>query len=473
MSGLRAALGRVPVTLWIESTVGYWAEQRLGVREMRRRLRAAFEGWFEQGGGGDDVVWAHNVGLGRNFILAQELVRVCEARGLRCLLHHHDWWFDNRWQRWPELRRCAGSLIAAARGLLPARTRLMHVGINREDVAVLQTGFGDRAAWLPNSVQLARVPSHSRNRAVRRWVAGRTDPKRPGPIWLLPCRFLRRKNVAEAILLTRWLRPEAWLVTTGAPSSAAERPACERLANAARAGGWRVRLGILADAPGGAPGVLELMAASEALCFTSLLEGFGLPYLEAAAAGRPLLARSLPNAVPDLMRLGFRFPTLYRDVLVASELFNRRAEVRRQEALYRVWRMELPPRYRPWAGRPCLLDQTADEPVPFSRLTLTAQLEVLACPAEVSWGACLSLNPWLAGWRKPAAAGELPPVPWPPAAVARVSGLAYGRNFKRILGRVAHAPVPPAAAAEETQDTFVRQRLNSAHLFPLLWSPTT
>ncbi|OYV85625.1 MAG: hypothetical protein B7Z73_13210, partial [Planctomycetia bacterium 21-64-5] len=29
------------------------------------------------------------------------------------------------------------------------------------------------------------------------------------PVWLMPCRLLRRKNLAEALLLARWLRPEA------------------------------------------------------------------------------------------------------------------------------------------------------------------------------------------------------------------------------------------------------------------------
>src|SRR5690606_14151715 len=134
---------------------------------------------------------------------------------------------------------------------------------------------------------------------------------------LMAARLVRRKNVAEALLLARWLRPDAWLMTTDGARSGDEQPYQRRLEEAARRHGWRLRIGVLAGREGpGAPRVPELMAASEALLLTSVQEGFGLTYLEAAAAGRPLLARRLPNVFPDLRRLGFRFPQAYDEVLV-------------------------------------------------------------------------------------------------------------------------------------------------------------
>jgi hypothetical protein len=63
--------------------------------------------------------------------------------------------------------------------------------------------------------------------------------------------------------------------------------------------------------------VPELLAASEAVLLTSIQEGFGLPYVEAAAAGRPLIARHLPNIAPDLHKFGFRLPQAYDEILVA------------------------------------------------------------------------------------------------------------------------------------------------------------
>jgi hypothetical protein len=64
--------------------------------------------------------------------------------------------------------------------------------------------------------------------ATRRWL--KKFPGLPGaPLWVVPCRVLRRKNIGEALLITRWLRPEAHLVVTGSASSSDEVPYSQRL----------------------------------------------------------------------------------------------------------------------------------------------------------------------------------------------------------------------------------------------------
>jgi glycosyltransferase involved in cell wall biosynthesis len=198
--------------------------------------------------------------------------------------------------------------------------------------------------------------------------------------------LLRRKNIAEALLLTRWLRPEAWLVSTGGVSSADEQAYAWKLKTAARRHHWPLQLGVLGGGEWKKPSVAELLAASECVLLTSIQEGFGLPYLEAAAAGRPLIARALPNIAPDLERFGFDFPQYYREVQVPPELFDWDAEVRRQKKVFRAWKHNLPPACRSLAVEPALLRRARTPgPVAFSRLTLTAQLEVLAQPARKSW----------------------------------------------------------------------------------------
>src|SRR6185369_15625023 len=155
---------------------------------------------------------------------------------------------------------------------------------------------------------------------------------------------------------------------------------------AARAHHWRLRLGVLAGDETRKPTVPELLAASETVLLTSLQEGFGLPYLEAAAAKRPLIARSLPNIAPDLREFGFRFPQSYDELLVHADLFDWKAEYTRQQKLFSKWQRQLPRALRKFAGVPALLAATKPpQAVSFSRLTLTAQLEVLAQPTDYSW----------------------------------------------------------------------------------------
>jgi hypothetical protein len=289
-------------------------------------------------------------------------------------------------------------------------------------------------------------------------------------VWLLPCRLLRRKNIGEALLLARWLRPGAWVITTGGPSSKDEHPYERKLRAAAEAEGWRLKLGALASAGGEAPSVRELLEASEVVLMTSIQEGFGLPYLEAAGAARPLAGRGLSNIMPDLRWLGFRFPQLYKSLLIPPDLFDARAEQARQRALFRAWKERLPGPCRAWARAPEFLRRPADSaPVDFARLTLTAQLEVLRKPVEESWAACASLNPFLRLWRSKAEAGRLEITPWPEAARDRISGVAYGRQLFEFA-RKPTRETDQRRPAWRIQAEFMRARLSPDRLYPLLWS---
>ena len=203
------------------------------------------------------------------------------------------------------------------------------------------------------------------------------------------------------MLITRWLRPEAWLITTGGVSSKEEQRYGDRLSAAAHRRHWRLRLGVLAGEETGKPSVAELIPISECVLLTSIQEGFGLPYLEATAAGRPLISRSLPNIAPDLAEFGFRFPQSYAEIRVHTDLFDWSEERARQAKRFNRWRKQLPLALRRLAASPEMLNQKArPAAVPFSHLTLDAQLEVLAHPADHSWKLCSLLNPFLTLWHR-------------------------------------------------------------------------
>jgi hypothetical protein len=282
--------------------------------------------------------------------------------------------------------------------------------------------------------------------------------------------MLRRKNIAEALLLTRWLRPGAWLVTTGGVSSVEEQAYADTLTRAAQAHGWRVQLGILAGDDSEQPTVDELSAVSEAVLLTSLQEGFGLPYLETAAAPRPLIARRLPNIAPDLAAFGFEFPQGYRELMVHPALFDWRAERERQQRAFGAWRSAMPRQAAEFVGEPALLDAGPEAcPVPFSRLTLSAQLEVLAQPLERSWELCSALNRFLKPWRDRAESGRLQPSLWPRTAKRWLSGPAYARGFLRLL-EAAPETRPRKDAAQAVQREFLRRKLRAENVYPLLWN---
>lgn len=464
------AVGPTPVRYVLEPCAGYVSEQSGPPARIAGRLRAALRRLLAGCRAEDTVVWAHNTGLGRNLLLVRELERACAGPGIPLIAHHHDWWFDNRWQRWPEFERCGFRTPGeVARVLFPAAPHCGHAAINSTDAGILSGHCGAPVGWLPNPAAAPSAPAvpAERVREARAWLREQTGAA--APVWILPCRLLRRKNVAEALLLARWLRPGAQLVTTGAASSADEQSCFDRLDEAARRHRWPLRLAVMRGDERRKPTVAALLAASEVVMLTSIQEGFGLPFIEAAASRRPLIARRLPNISPDLARFGFRFPHAYDEVLVPPRLFDRAAEIARQRRLLAAWRRGLPSTCRRLAGSLPLLAADAGRPVPFSRLTLTAQLEVLAHPPEETWARCAPLNEFLVPWRSAAAAGGLRAAPWPRAADRWLGGEAYAHRFADLLAAVrAQARGHPGDRA--AQKVFIRQRLDSQHLFPLLLS---
>jgi glycosyltransferase involved in cell wall biosynthesis len=462
-------LAPTPLRFFIEPAFNYFSEQRSPPARLAGRIRRRLAALLREATGAATLVWAHNLAIGRNLLLSRELVRACEERCIPLLAHHHDWWFDNRWLRWPEFRRCGVRTLDAAAGIvLPTSRCVRHVAINHADAAILRRHFRAQATWLPNLTEPAPLPPRAQARAARAWLKEKLGDG-DAPVWLLPCRLLRRKNIAEALLLTRWLRPAAWLVTTGGVSSADEQAYFAKLDATARRHHWRLRLGVLAGDEARKPSVADLLAASEAVLLTSIQEGFGLPYLEAAVAGRPLIARALPNISPDLSRFGFTFPQLYREVWVDPQLFDWRAELKRQRELFQAWRRHLPRRCRAWVGTPVLReDKATRRSVPFSRLTLTAQLEVLAHPARDSWELCAPLNPLLDDWRRRASRGRLRATVWPRSAGGWLSGQAYAARLRQAV-RTRAVPHLPSSASAAAQRGFIRAKLEARYLYPLLW----
>lgn len=467
LAELRARLpAAVDMDVFLEPAFHYFSECRRQPEILRRRIRAALEALLPADRAAETVVWAHNLGLARNLLLADTLRHVTRERRIRLLSHHHDFWFENRWARWAEMQACGfRTLSGMARAVFSLAPGQGFATINRLDQAVLQRTMPRRAFWIPNLVSRPKPLAKTRTRRARETLSRLLGDE--APVWLVPTRFLRRKNLAEAVLLTRWLRPDGWLVTTAGVSSPDEKSYARRLDQAARQGNWRVRFRFLDDRHNTDIGFDDVVAAAEVLLLTSVQEGFGLPYLEASAAGKPLLARRLPNVSPDLKSLGFRFPHLYEDVWIAPELLNVPAEQARQNTLWRKWKSALPAVCRRLAAPLWLSELEPGVPLPFSRLTLTGQLEVLRHPPADSWRVCKTWNPRLRRWMVAAGNSRLQVAEWPQSADARIGAAAYAERFHQTLRDLPDEAVSSKTATRVQKD-FLIQRLGRDFLYPIL-----
>lgn len=390
---LRDTLQPVPLTWVEEPECGYAGEHYSSLSNAcQKRLGELFT---PLGKSPDrSVVWAHNLSVGRNVPLLRTLPLLCSRAGAELWLHHHDWWWDGRWARWRDWQ-AAGvhDLSEALAASVPVGPDIRHFCVNAADFPFLRDRAGAAASWVGNPLPPFPPPTGEAIRTARQWLTARTGGR---PVWLAPVRALRRKNLAESLLLTRILAPHAILVTTGG-CSADEAPSWRKLRLAALTGCWPLVPSALSDQTSATPSVAALMMCSEAVVISSLQEGFGLPLWEAAALGRPVISRTLPQGMGIPATPGCSLTTGYDNFPVPSERFDAAAEWSRRKTCGREMRSLLPSELRsaidgcdhtsliPEAGgsRP---RQAAS--MDFGRLSLDAQLQVLSGPLTE-----IALNP--------------------------------------------------------------------------------
>ncbi len=460
---LRARVHGVKLDVVTDPNVGYFSESRDSAAITRIGLRQLFASVVNRGE--ETLIWAHNLGLARNLILASELALAAARPHVRLVSHHHDFWFENRWNRWPEFGLSgAESLDAVADVIFSKGAKVSFATINRFDLRGIAKHARRPSAWLPNPAEFDHSPDLDAIVAAAAWLHDQLGDN--APVFLIPARFLRRKNIAEAMLLTRWLCPHGWLVTTAAASSADEIPGFEALSQFAAEHRMRCKFAILANAGSNPPDISHLVAASTGVLVTSIQEGFGLPYLEASVAGKPIIARSLPNVFPDLRRLGLKFSNSYNEVWIHPDLLDIGAEQMRQRERWRAWVEKLPPVARREAGEPWIFGWRHGAPVAFSRLTLEGQMDVLSKDPANSWQACRRWNRPLQKIRDRIQSGTLKPDEIAPRMIERLSTRFYAESFRDLAGKAA---VLPATTPAAIQRGMLVQRLNDAFVFPLLW----
>jgi len=451
---LARGLPKTEIKVHAEPAFGYLSELRASPTSLRRRIAKTLSEVIPAEPGNTTLIWHHNPALGRNLLVNEGLISFIRRTGVRLIAHHHDFWVENRWTRWAEMRGAGfPSLSRVAEVTFFSGTSAAHATISQRDRSMLSAAL-PTTGWLPNPVKSQKLPMSPARKWLTKWLGDEA------PVWILPTRLLRRKNVGEAILLTRWFRPDGWMIAAGGPSSKAEESYTRRVADAARRGNWRVRFDMRGQ-PGKTPPIHDLMRCAEAVLLTSIQEGFGLALIEAAAFQKPLIARRLANIHPDLASIGITFPHLYDDVMIPCGLIDLPAERDRQRRIFRDWRAALPRSVQRLASVPQILQNPSDT-VPFSRLTLAAQLEVLAIPPEESLAACRPSNP---GWEQ-VENRQLIPMRFSARAARFLSPEAAAKRFATL------ASLPgqeiQKSAARQCQSDLIRESLNGDTYFPLL-----
>lgn len=291
------ARGETPLQkkIRVVPNLGYSTEKKFQGLELLRRARGAF-------GGEPDVWHIHNHCLGKNPALTQEVTTLAMA-GQKILLQIHDFAEDGRPDNYANLGKLK-------KRLYPVSEHIHYAALNQRDFEFL------KAAGIPEG-NLHLLPN-----AVSPLPNSEPGTPNPEPLYVYPCRAIRRKNIGELLLWSAAM-PNAKFAVTLAPKNPEVKPIYDAWVAFAE----ELELNVEFDAGTNTP-FHEMIAKADALITTSIAEGFGLAFLEPWLAGKPLVGRNLPEITADFEEHGLDLSTLYNrlGVPLTSEAWKIGAE---------------------------------------------------------------------------------------------------------------------------------------------------
>lgn len=256
-------------------------------------------------GGQPDVWHIHNHSLGKTPVMPAIIATMAHA-GERLLLQIHDFPEDGR----PNLYRRQMECVANGRPeqlyamLYPTGPNIHYAVINPRDAHFLQQAGADvtRLHLLPNAVSappadLSYVP---------------LDIAEGKRLVLYPTRSIRRKNMGELLLWSILTHDyDTLFAATLAPQNPTEHPPYAQWMAFAAEHQLSVRFGIGEHLP-----FENVIRGADAFITTSMMEGFGMAFLEAWHLNRPLVGRALPEVTDAFAQEGLDLSALYTRVMV-------------------------------------------------------------------------------------------------------------------------------------------------------------
>ncbi len=381
-------------------------------------------------GGPPDVWHFHNHSLGKNILMPRVVSLLAEA-GDRLVLQLHDLVEDGRPGNHP--------MVAEQPWLYPLSPRVLYAFINGADHwRFLSAGMPEEGTiLLPNPIPAA--------------AATFPAPQERPPLILYPTRAIRRKNPGEVLLLSMFAPEGTRFGITRAPEDPAARAIHDHWKWLAEEMKLPVQFEVVDHTtPDGESdsSYASWIAASTHFITTSVAEGFGMIFPEAAALGKPVIGRELETHP----RSGGR--PIYQNILVPEEWMPagdlRRHLSHHLSETHRLYSRALSPKDTDAAMAALLHDGHVD----FGNLPETLQREVLLRLRDDP-----SLRPIIDG--KPADEWMRDALTQPPAPYTG-QGIPEGAYGRELISCYAALSGRPAGAVGYTDP----ERVLDAYLSP-------
>ncbi len=270
---------------------------------------------------GDTLLHVHNHSLGKNASLPRALEHLA-GDGWRMLLQIHDFAEDNRPENYRHLREAIGVADPDELGeiLYPQAPGIHYATLTERDADILrQAGFAEeRLHTLPNPVhEFGEMPSQEEAKRRVFPALGLPDDAR---LIVYPVRGIRRKNLGEMLLLSVVAPAGTYFAVTLRPKNPVEALSFDRWKRVAETLGLPCLFDTGGSKEEGGYGCdfKATLAAADAVLTTSVAEGFGMVFLEAWLAGKPLVGRDLPEITREFKRAGMNFGPMYHGYRTAN-----------------------------------------------------------------------------------------------------------------------------------------------------------
>lgn len=263
------------------------------------------------------VLHVHNYGLGKNPIFTVAISQMI-SEGYPVLNHCHDFAEDR-----PSNMDYLEAVISdhfkkhVTDVLYPIKKNLMYGVINRSDRERLyESGIPEEdVQYVPNPVDPKEFTSAiEKKNTLKESICKNLNVSFDKKIVTYPIRVIRRKNIEEILLLSILFKEKAAFLVTLAPENPIEIEYYKYWKEFSE----KHNLPVIFDV-GNRMDFRDLLAGSDFCISTSVMEGFGMTFLEPWLTSTPVIGRDLPFVTSDFKRMGILFVNLYKNIIIRSE----------------------------------------------------------------------------------------------------------------------------------------------------------
>ncbi len=262
----------------------------------------------------DDIIHFHNIGLGKNAALTYAMYSLAKE-GYNIVNHAHDF-PEDRPSNYQYLEQGLGLLGAKDINAImyPEGIENYHFGVlnSFDRKRLLKKGLPESRIQLwPNPVSTPNITTELSKPEAKAKIEQVLGLKTGKMMVAYPVRVIRRKNIGEYILLAAAFGETANFIVTLPPLNPVEIQPYNKWVAFCKENNINLSFeaGIKLD--------FEWVMKGADVCFTtSIMEGFGMVFVEPWLWGTPVAGREIPAVLPDLRDMGLNYPLIYDKIEV-------------------------------------------------------------------------------------------------------------------------------------------------------------